>query len=116
MLLSPEPAKDVRLYALFPFFRQRYETNFAQSIKPLAQERQRMIRPMLLAGTLTASACGGDLLYVTPVLGHGLLPVGSIRRYCGACAPLHAVAIALSVIPALLPHSSSPRSRMLPCQ
>ncbi len=39
MLLSPESAKDVRLYALFPFFRQRYETIFAQAIGPLAQER-----------------------------------------------------------------------------
>ncbi|HEX9133909.1 MAG TPA: hypothetical protein VF844_16580, partial [Ktedonobacteraceae bacterium] len=36
-LLSPSPAKDVRLYALFPFFRQRYETIFAQAIRPLAQ-------------------------------------------------------------------------------
>ena len=41
---------DVRLYALFPFFHQRYETIFARSIRPLAQERLRMIRPMSLAG------------------------------------------------------------------
>src|SRR5712692_9768017 len=45
MALLPQPAKDVRLYGLFPFFRQRYETIFAQAIGPLAQERRRMVRP-----------------------------------------------------------------------
>src|SRR5258708_3083443 len=40
MLLSPSPAKDVRLCGLFSFFPQLYETMFAQVIRPLAQERQ----------------------------------------------------------------------------
>ncbi len=103
MLLSPEPAKDVRLYALFPFFRQRYETNFAQSIKPLAQERQRMIRPMLLAGTLTASACGGVYLYVIGLVAHGQLSVGALALYGGAATLLQAELLRLSYFTGLFP-------------
>jgi len=103
MLLSPEPAKDVRLYALFPFFRQRYETNFARSIKPLAQERQRMIRPMLLAGTLTASACGGVYLYVIWLVAHGQLSVGALALYGGAATLLQAELLRLSYFTGLFP-------------
>src|SRR5258708_34517099 len=90
MLLSPSPAKDVRLYGLFSFFRQRYETMFAQVIRPLAQERQRMIRPMWLAGTLTACACGAVYLYVIWLVAHGQLSVGALALYGGGASPLSA--------------------------
>ncbi|HKV02067.1 MAG TPA: hypothetical protein VJQ26_08075, partial [Ktedonobacteraceae bacterium] len=90
MLLSPEPAKDVRLYKLFPFFRQRYETIFAQVIRPLAQERRRAVRPMSLAGTLTTSACAAVYLYVIWLVAHGQLSVGALSLYGGAATLLQA--------------------------
>jgi len=103
MLLLPEPAKDVRLYGLFPFFRQRYETIFAQSIKPLARERQRMIRPMWLAGTLTACACGTVYLYVIWLVAHGQLSVGALALYGGAATLLQAELLRLSYFTGLFP-------------
>src|SRR5260370_152273 len=45
MLLLPNPAKDVPLYWLFSFFRQRYDTLFAQVIKPLSHEDPRVSLP-----------------------------------------------------------------------
>jgi len=103
MLLSPSPAKDVRLYGLFSFFRQRYETMFAQVIRPLAQERQRMIRPMWLAGTLTACACGAVYLYVIWLVAHGQLSVGALALYGGAATLLQAELLRLSYFTGLFP-------------
>lgn len=102
-LLSPSPAKDVRLYALFPFFRQRYETIYAQAIGPLAQERRRMVRPMSLAGTLAACACGGVYLTVIWLVAHGQLSVGALTLYGGAATLLQAQLLRLSYFAGLLP-------------
>ncbi len=103
MLLSPEPAKDVRLYALFPFFRQRYETILAQAIRPMAQERWRMVRPMSLAGTLAASACGAVYLYVIWLVARGRLSVGALALYGGAVTLLQAQLLRLSFFSGLFP-------------
>ena len=103
MLLSPSPAKDVRLYALFPFFRQRYETIFAQAIRPLAQERRRMVRPMSLAGTLTASACGAVYLYIIWLVAHGQLSIGALALYGGAATLLQAQLLRMSFFIGLFP-------------
>jgi len=103
MLLLPNPAKDVRLYGLFSFFRQRYETMFAQVIRPLAQERRRMIRPMWLAGTLTACACGGVYLYVIWLVAHSQLSVGALALYGGAATLLQAELLRLSYFTGLFP-------------
>jgi ATP-binding cassette subfamily B protein len=103
MQLLPEPAKDVRLYGLFSFFRERYETIFAQMIRPLAQERQRMIRPMWLAGTLTASACGAVYLSVTWLVAHGQLSVGALALYGGAATLLQAELLRVSYFSGLFP-------------
>src|SRR5260221_10147792 len=103
MLLSPSPAKDVRLYALFPFFRERYETMFAQVIRPVAQERQRMIRPMWLAGTLTACACGGVSLSVIWLVAHGQLSVGALALYGGAATLFQPGRLPFNYLPRLLP-------------
>jgi ATP-binding cassette subfamily B protein len=103
MLLSPEPAKGVRLYGLFPFFRQRYETIYAQAIGPLAQERRRVVRPMLLTGTLGASACGAVYLYVIWLVVHGQLSVGALALYGGAATLLQAQLLSVSFLVGLLP-------------
>jgi len=103
MLLSPEPAKDVRLYRLFPFFRQRYETIFAQIIRPLAQERRRAVRPMSLAGTLTACACAAVYLYVIWLVAHGQLSVGALSLYGGAATLLQAQLLRVSFFTGLFP-------------
>src|SRR5712692_8127682 len=102
-LLLPRPAKDVRLYALFPFFRQRYETIFAQAIRPLAQERWRAIRPMSLAGTLAACACGAVYLYVIWLVAHSQLSVGALALYGGAATLLQAELLRLSYFTGLFP-------------
>ncbi len=103
MLLSPTSAKDVRLYALFPFFRQRYETILAQAIGPLAQERRRMVRPTLLTGTLGACACGAVYLYVIWLVVHGQLSIGALALYGGAATLLQAQLLSVSFFAGLLP-------------
>ena len=103
MVLLPEPAKDVRLYGLFSFFRERYETMFAWMVRPLAQERQRMIRPMWLAGTLTACACGAVYLSVIWLVAHGQLSVGALALYGGATTLLQAELLRLSYFSGLFP-------------
>ncbi len=100
MLLSPEPAKDVRL---FPFFHQRYETIFAQAIGPLALERRRMVRPMSLAGALAACACGAVYLSVIWLVAHGQLSVGALALYGGAATLLQAQLLRLSFFTGLFP-------------
>ncbi len=84
MLLRPEPAKDVRLYALFLFFRRRYETMLAQSMASLTQSRWHMVRSMSLAGTLAACASGSVYLYVIWLVVHGQARSRStvVRRRC----------------------------------
>jgi ATP-binding cassette, subfamily B, bacterial len=103
MLLLLKPAKDVRLYGLFSFFRERYETMFAQANGPVGQERQRMIRPMWLAGTLTACACGGVSLYVIWLVAHGQLSLGALALYGGAATLLQAELLRLSYFTGLFP-------------
>ena len=103
MLLLPGPAKDVRLYGLFSFFRERYETMFTQVIRPLAQERQRMIHPMWLTGTLTACACGAVYLSVIWLVAHGQLSVGALALYGGAATLLQAELLRLSYFTGLFP-------------
>ncbi len=103
MLLRPEPAKDVRLYALFPFFRRRYETMLAQSMASLAQNRWHMVRSMSLAGTLAACASGSVYLYVIWLVVHGQLSVGALALYGGAATLLQAQMLSLSFFAGLLP-------------
>jgi ATP-binding cassette, subfamily B, bacterial len=103
MLLRPEPAKDVRLYALFPFFRRRYETMLAQSMASLAQSRWHMVRSMSLAGTLAACASGSVYLYVIWLVVHGQISVGALSLYGGAATLLQAQMLSLSFFAGLLP-------------
>jgi ATP-binding cassette, subfamily B, bacterial len=103
MALSPEPAKDVRLYGLFPFFRERYETIFARAIGPIAQEGRRMVRPMLLTGALGACASGAVYLYVIWLVVHGQLSVGALALYGGAATLLQAQLLSVSFLVGLLP-------------
>src|SRR5260370_16038971 len=103
MLLRAEPAKDVRLYALFPFFRRRYETMLAQSMASLAQSRWHMVRSMSLAGTLAACASGSVYLYVIWLVVHGQLSVGALALYGGAATLLQAQMLSLSFFAGLLP-------------
>ena len=103
MLLRPEPAKDVRLYALFPFFRRLYETMLAQSMASLAQSRWHMVRSMSLAGTLAACASGSVYLYVIWLVVHGQISVGALSLYGGAATLLQAQMLSLSFFAGLLP-------------
>src|SRR5260370_2349459 len=103
MLLRAEPAKDVRLYALFPFFRRRYETMLAQSMASLAQNRWYMVRPLSIAGALAACPYGSVYLYVIWLVVHGQLSVGALALFGGAATLLQAQMLSLSFFAGLLP-------------
>lgn len=103
VLLQPQPAKDVRLYALFPFFRRRYESMLAQSMASLAQSRWHMVGSMSLAGTLAACASGSVYLYVIWLVVHGQMSVGALALYGGAATLLQAQVLSLSFFAGLLP-------------
>ena len=83
-LITPEPAKDVRLYALGPFFGQRYSVLFDRLIDELTRLRQRMVVPVSLAACLGPAIAGAVyvLLGWRVASGHGT--PGELVLYGGA--------------------------------
>ena len=76
-LLTPEPAKDVRLYRLASFFRQRYGEIFDRTMGSLDRMRRRLAISATLASVLVGMATGAVYLYVIWLIVNG---EGSIRR------------------------------------
>jgi hypothetical protein len=116
MLLSAEPAKDVRLYGLGAFFRQRYEGLFAATMHALDELRRGLIRAVALAGALSAAAMGLVYVYTVWLAVQGHLSVGDVVLYGGAVTLLQAELGALarggvSAPRAALPAQSVPRAR-----
>ena len=89
VLLTPEAAKDVRLYALGRFFRRRYDQVFAHSLGPLNQLRRLLVLQVALASVLGAVAVGGVYLSVVWAIGRGARPVGDLALYGGAATLLY---------------------------
>ena len=83
-LITPEPAKDVRLYALGPFFGQRYSVLFDRLIDELTRLRQRLVVPVSLAACLGPAIAGAVyvLLGWRVASGHGT--PGELVLYGGA--------------------------------
>ena len=84
LLLTPEPAKDVRLFSLANFIRQRYDDTFAAMIAPIDQLRNRWIAPMTLASALSVSVPAAVYLYVAWLVARGERSLGELALYGGA--------------------------------
>lgn len=93
MLLTPEPAKDVRLYGLASFFRQRYGEVFARTMGSLDRLRRRLAISVTLAIALSSLASGAVYLYVVSLIVQGHGSIGDLALYGGA-AVLFQVSIA----------------------
>ena len=64
VLLTPEPAKDVRLYDLGPYFRNQYDALFARTVGTVTALRRRLVIPLVLASVLAAGAPGAVYVYI----------------------------------------------------
>ena len=86
--LRPAVAKDVRLYALGPFFSQRYSDIFARTMNLLNQVRRGLAPPMALTSALAALATGAVYVYVVWLVATGERTPGDLALYGGAAALL----------------------------
>ncbi len=86
MLLTPEPAKDVRLYGLASFFRRRYGEIFERTMGSLERLRRRLAISMTLASVLSALGAGAVYLYVVWLIVNGDGSIGDLVLYGGAAA------------------------------
>jgi ATP-binding cassette subfamily B protein len=84
--LDPEPAKDVRLYDLAPYFGRRYRALFDQTERVFAGERGRAAPRMVFASILLALGMAAIFLYAVARAAHGALTVGDLVLYGGALA------------------------------
>ena len=107
MMLTPEPAKDVRFYGLNEFFAQRYTTIFDRTLAKLYHVRRSMVPRVTLASFL--AALGVDVLWVwlawRVFLGEESL--GAFVLYGGAAALLHQQLLHVGFQMGFLPHAFS---------
>ena len=106
MLLLPEPAKDVRLYDLGPFFRTQYDTIFAGVAGTINRLRRQLMTSVVLTNVLAAAAVGAVYVYVVWLVATGQRLPGDLVLYGGAATMLHqrlaAVGYQLGLVPAAL--------------
>src|SRR5262249_40072108 len=89
-VLSPELAKDVRLYGLGPFFHRRYDAIFDETVGDLNQIRRRLLGVMTLASALATAAAGAIYLAVVWLIMQGQATLGDLALYGGAATMLQA--------------------------
>ena len=89
-LLTPEPAKDVRLYGLASFFRQRYGELFDRTMGSLDRLRRRLAISVTMASVLVGVATGAVYLYVIWLIVNGQGSIGDLALYGGAAVLLQA--------------------------
>lgn len=90
MLLTPEPAKDVRLYGLALFFRQRYGEIFDRTMGSLDRLRRRLAISATFASLLASLASGAVYIYVVWLIVNGEGSIGDLALYGGAALLLQA--------------------------
>ncbi len=83
-VLTPEPAKDVRLYDLAPFFRERYDAIYWRTAGTLERLRRRLLGSMVLTGGLGALVVAGVYVYLVLRIVDGTRTVGDLVLYGGA--------------------------------
>jgi len=87
-MLSPEEAKDVRLYNLGGFFSARYDGVFATAMGSLDSMRRRLALQTSAAGVLAAAAASGIYLYAVWATARGDITIGDLLLYAGAATAL----------------------------
>jgi ATP-binding cassette subfamily B protein len=96
ILLDPEPAKDVRLYGLGPFFRRQYDACYADTLAALDRLRWRLVLGVSLAGGGLAAGVGAITLSVVWAVAHGERPLGDLVLYGGAATLLAGALVTLA--------------------
>lgn len=89
MMLTPEPAKDVRLYGLLGFFAQRYQDIFDRTMTRLLRVRHAMVPRVTLASSLATAGVGVLWVWLAWRVFHGEETLGAFVLYGGAAALLH---------------------------
>jgi ATP-binding cassette subfamily B protein len=87
-MLAPEPAKDVRLYALGGCFLDLYRRVFMRTMNDLDRLRKRMAVRVSATSALAAAAAGAVYLYVVHSVAGGELSIGDLALYGGAVSML----------------------------
>lgn len=105
VLLTPEPAKDVRLYGLAPFFQAKYDFIFTRTTGELHRVRLQLALLMALASTLAATATGSVYLYLVWQIAQGQYSVGDLVLYGGAATMLQLRLLTLGFILSELPRT-----------
>ena len=110
-LITPEPAKDVRLYGLGPFFGQRYGALFHRLIDELGRLRQRLVVPVSLAACLGPAAAGAVYVVLGWQVASGHGTPGDLVLYGGAAfllqrrllqlGPMQSLGVSLAFLPSL---------------
>jgi len=103
VLLSPESAKDVRLYELGPFFRERYDAIFERTIATLDSLRCQMSVWVMLTSALAAAASGAVYLYIVWLVAWRQRTLGDLALYGGAATMLQMNLLDLSFEIGFLP-------------
>jgi ATP-binding cassette subfamily B protein len=103
VLLAPDPAKDVRLYDLGPFFERRYDATFARTVASLDALRRRLTWRVALANGLAAGAAVAVYLVVVWRVADGRLSLGDLALYGGAATMLQARLLDLAFYVGYLP-------------
>ncbi len=86
----PGLAKDVRLYALGPFFARRYDAFFDLTMGQVDRVRRQLALRVSLAGLFSAAAGGAVYLYLVWLVARGEHTVGDLALYGGAALLLQA--------------------------
>ncbi|GCE21240.1 ABC transporter transmembrane domain-containing protein [Dictyobacter kobayashii] len=83
-LLTPEPARDVRLYGLGPFFQERYQQLYTASMEQFSHIQRHAAVRMTLAQLLATAAAGAIFLWLAWLALQGHLSIGGLVLYSGA--------------------------------
>lgn len=89
-VLTPEPAKDVRLYGLPPYFLRRYEEGFERTTGELDRLRRGLSLRVAASSALSALAVGAVYAFAAWRVSRGDLPLGGFVLYGGAATLLQA--------------------------
>ncbi|WP_169302633.1 ABC transporter ATP-binding protein [Thermobaculum terrenum] len=103
LTLSPEPAKDVRLYGLGGFLLRLYQDIFQRSVGQIDRERRRLALRVSLAGMISMGVIGLFYVYLVWQVAGGRLSLGDVVLYGGAATALYAelqsIALSLGFLP-----------------
>ena len=110
-LITPEPAKDVRLYGLGPFFGQRYGALFHRLIDELTRLRRRLVVPVSLAACLGPATAGAVYVVLGWRVASGHGTPGDLVLYGGAAfllqqrllqlGPVQSLGVSLAFLPSV---------------